>query len=280
VKDSQHALYEVVTNYVAAHGHAEIACGAAFAATALVGVGWFFHERIPAWLSVCARAVGLLWGVAILAGPPGHGGQPWAVDRAVSASLIAHRSPTTDHAAIAVGNILGPAEIAGLAAVAALAVGLTFRSWLCGLTVVATVGGAASACWFIDLLVGRARPPIAVQEALEWGYSIPSGYVTATAALLGILVVGAGIGGGRRVTTLVTVITMLAVLAMAFSRVYLGMQWLTDVISGVLLAAAAVTVGASALHVLADRASFAAPAIAPSRWAASPTGALRMERTT
>jgi membrane-associated phospholipid phosphatase len=280
VKDSQHALYEVVTNYVAAHGHAEIACGAAFAATALVGVGWFFRERIPAWLSVCARAVGLLWGVAILAGPQGHGGQPWAVDRAVSASLIAHRSPTTDHVALAIGNILGPAEIVGLAAVAALIVGLTFGSWLCGLTVLATVGGAASACWFIELLVGRASPPFAVQGALEGGCSFPSGYVTATAALLGILQVGAGIGGGRRVTTLVVLITMFAVLAVAFSRVYLGMQWLTDVISGVFLAAAAVTVGASALGVLADRASFAAPTIASTPWAAPLTGASRMERTT
>ena len=63
-------------------------------------------------------------------------------------------------------------------------------------------------CWLIKLLVARARPPLTLQETLETDYSLPSGHVTGTVALVGIiaaLVVGAVVAGALLGTLAVTI---------------------------------------------------------------------------
>ena len=55
-------------------------------------------------------------------------------------------------------------------------------------TVVAAVGGASALCTALKLH-GARRPPIGIQETLETDYSFPSGHVTGTVALCGMLVV-------------------------------------------------------------------------------------------
>lgn len=255
MKDSQHALHEVVANFVASNGPAEVAVGGLLVAAAVFGWGWGYRDQLSTWFATSVRAIGLLLGVAVLALEASHGGWLVGVDHSVTAWMVTHRRPAIDQLALAVTNALGPVETAGLATVAAVVVGMRFRSALCGLTVLVTVGCATALCWLIKLLVARPRPPILIQETLETDYSFPSGHVTGTAALFGILAVAAGLGASRVVKNLLATVAGLAVSAVALSRLYLGVHWLTDVMAAVLLAAAAVSAGATSLRMLVGSAS-------------------------
>ena len=66
-------------------------------------------------------------------------------------------------------------------------------------------------------------------------------------ALLGIIAVCIAIGRSRIVQVLATVLVVAGVVIVAFSRLYLGVHWLSDVIGGALLAGVAVILGTLAL---------------------------------
>lgn len=251
--ESQKALFENVPNLVALHEQASVALGSLCLAAVIFGVGWGYRRSMSTWLATSARVGGLLLGVVVLAIQASRGGWLTGTDHAVTAWLVAHRHPVLDDVALAVTTALGPVEVAVLATAAAVAVGIRSRSALCGLTVLVTVGGSAVLCWLIKMLVARPRPPLAFHETLETDYSFPSGHVTGTAALIGILIVAAGLLGNRAVKALSVIGGVIAVSAIGLSRLYLGVHWLTDVLAGVMLAAAVVTVGAAALAVLVDR---------------------------
>src|SRR3546814_9334652 len=81
---------------------------------------------------------------------------------------------------------------------------------------------------------------------------LPSGHVTCTASLLLMLALIAGARRSRPVRALLLVIAVTLTVAVACTRMYLGVHWLTDVGAGALLAAGAVTLGSYALHPLAS----------------------------
>src|SRR6185369_17372561 len=83
--------------------------------------------------------------------------------------------------------------------------------------------------------------------------SFPSGHVTGTAALLGIIavIVGTDRARARRVWLTIGVVT--GVLVVAATRLYLGVHWLTDVTAGAILAAVFVTIGTTVFAALHDR---------------------------
>ena len=83
--------------------------------------------------------------------------------------------------------------------------------------------------WFM-----RGRPPLPLVETV--GDSVPSGHATAGAAI-GVSIVLAFLRAGHRRRVWVLVALLIA-FAMAFSRVYLGAHWLSDVVTGVLLGSA------------------------------------------
>lgn len=86
----------------------------------------------------------------------------------------------------------------------------------------------------IKVAVGRERPHIARLISAS-GFSFPSGHATASAAVYAAIALVAGRGRSRRVKALLAGAAGGIAIAVAMSRVLLGVHWLTDVIAGTAL---------------------------------------------
>jgi membrane-associated phospholipid phosphatase len=85
------------------------------------------------------------------------------------------------------------------------------------------------------LLVGRHRPPLHRLDHVT-GHSFPSGHTGQTAALCTILLLeGWSRLGSRRLRIAAVAAGVLLVVCVAFSRVYLGVHYLSDVLGGAIL---------------------------------------------
>lgn len=217
------------------------------------GLGWGYRDRMTRWWSTSVRAAGLLMGLVVVALQVSHHGWLVDVDRAVTTWLVGHRSPAADQMAVTVTNAFGPVQTACAAALVAVLAVVRFRSYLSGLTIIACVGGASLSCLAIKLLLARDRPPLGIQESPETDYSFPSGHVTGTLALFGMVVVVVGMHRSDAVTRWLACGAVVVVAAAGLSRLYLGVHCLTDVLAGVLLGSAAVEIGAMTLRGLIGR---------------------------
>jgi membrane-associated phospholipid phosphatase len=169
-----------------------------------------------------------------------------AIDHVVLAWMVDHREGGPTAAAIAITNAGSPVAIAVFALVAAAAVWWRMRSGAVALVIVATLAGAAAVSTLAKVIVGSHRPPRAVQLVMETDPSFPSGHVTGTLAMVGILAAVIGRGRCMAVRTALTVAAAAAVVTVAATRLYLGVHWLTDIGGGVLLGCAATLVGNAA----------------------------------
>jgi undecaprenyl-diphosphatase len=122
------------------------------------------------------------------------------------------------------------------------------RSLRTGIVVVATLACAAGASTLTKAIVGAQRPPRATQLILEVDPSYPSGHVTGTLALMGIVAVVIGRGRSRAMRTALAVGVASMTLMVALTRLYLGVHWSIDVVGGSLLGCAAVLGGSAALR--------------------------------
>ncbi|MDE2240614.1 MAG: phosphatase PAP2 family protein, partial [Rhodospirillales bacterium] len=104
------------------------------------------------------------------------------------------------------------------------------RAWRAAAYGLAAVAGASLFAFLMKITLQHARP--AAGFAGWDAYSFPSGHATASAALYGFLVVLICREVGARARMLVTLAAVLLVGAIAFSRLYLGAHWLSDVTAG------------------------------------------------
>ncbi|NMM82924.1 hypothetical protein B2J88_00825 [Rhodococcus sp. SRB_17] len=167
--------------------------------------------------------------------------------------MVAHRSSGLNHVAVAVTDLGSPIATAVLGIAAGAFLSWRARSVIPGIAVIGTVGAAAVASTVLKAIVGRERPPTATQVLLETDHSFPSGHVTGTAALIGIIVLVVATQYTPAVKRLLMLLTVVVTVIVALTRVYLGVHWLTDVIAGAVLATLAVTIGGAVFHFLNSR---------------------------
>lgn len=81
-------------------------------------------------------------------------------------------------------------------------------------------------------------------------HSFPSGHVTGTGALIGIVVLLVAMQHNVTVKRLLMLVAVIVTVVVALTRLYLGVHWLTDVVAGGILATLAVTIGGTAFRTL------------------------------
>ena len=103
------------------------------------------------------------------------------------------------------------------------------------LAVALSLGGALLISDWVKLLVSRPRPPVEHLQAVT-GSSFPSGHATQASAFWFSLVFALpAAGASRKVTRVAGGLALLIVLAVAASRVCLGVHYPSDVVAGMLL---------------------------------------------
>jgi undecaprenyl-diphosphatase len=151
--------------------------------------------------------------------------------------LAAHRTDALTTAARIVtwaGSALLLVPLALLGAVALLRRGRRREALL----MLICLGGAMLLSDLGKLLVSRPRPPVEHLQKVA-GSSFPSGHATqASAFWLSAVLALAAAGASRRLLRLATAMATGLVLAVAASRVYLGVHYPGDVVAGVLLGTA------------------------------------------
>ncbi|MEU8074024.1 phosphatase PAP2 family protein [Catellatospora citrea] len=100
------------------------------------------------------------------------------------------------------------------------------------------------------LLTVRPRPVVGEVLTTATGYAFPSGHSAQAAAAYGVLALLVSVRVGRAAKPLVWLAATTVVLLVGFSRMYLGVHWLTDVLAGYALGACwlAVVVAAAVVH--------------------------------
>ncbi len=158
-------------------------------------------------------------------------------DEHVMRFVLAHRSAYFTGAARAATQLGSGWVVAPLTVVVGL---LLLRAGKVSeaLLVACSTVGAAVAVAVVKHVVGRARPPVLQQLAEAHGSAFPSGHSAQSIACFGALAwVVWSLGASPRARRLAAVAAIAIAVLIGVSRVYLGVHWMSDVVSGWLLGA-------------------------------------------
>lgn len=143
--------------------------------------------------------------------------------------LLKLRSYWGDYGLVAVTE-LGDAQVVIPVAVAALASLLALRRWRAAKYLVIAVVGASAWVEMIKLLLRRSRPVDLYDGASQ--FSFPSGHATMSIVLFGFLAILVSHGASPHLRRTIIGMTLSLILLIAFSRIYLGAHWFSDVLAG------------------------------------------------
>lgn len=193
---------------------------------------------------------GLVLAVLSAAVPAGPAGLD-ELDAAVRSTALPSLEPV-----IHLVNVAGSLPVWLLALAAFAILGVAHR-WprLDGLAV---AGMAEIANIAIKVAVGRPRPPGAESSDFLVAAGFPSGHVTRTAVLIGVVLVVVPVAARHPRATII--LGVVATLLMSLSRVASGEHYASDVIGGILLAAVLLSAWAIALSRLNPAGDDARPA--------------------
>lgn len=188
-------------------------------------------RRLPPLLAGLALiAVGL---AILLAGAFATSRYPFKFDRSIIVGLRQWHGPSWLPKVAADITALGGGIVLTLVTVIVLGFLIMQRLWL---TALATALAIVSGGFAVDLIKGqvlRARPDLVPHLVQVSGYSFPSGHATSSAVVYLTLAALAGqITPDRAARRYLLVVAVLLVGAIGCSRVYLGVHWPSDVLSG------------------------------------------------
>lgn len=116
------------------------------------------------------------------------------------------------------------------------------RAWRSALALVLALAAEQIFNFVLKTEVARLRPSLLPDGAVEGLYSFPSGHAAGTTLVFGLLAVISGHAMGRWSRAVLVSSAAMVVCLVAFSRLYLGVHWLGDVLAGIAVAAAIVAV--------------------------------------
>jgi undecaprenyl-diphosphatase len=203
---------------------------------------------------------GALWGFFNL-GSEMVEGDTLALDRRV---LLALRNPANPNDPLGSRSFeeamrdvtaLGGFTVVTLVTVVAVAAFLIHGRKRHALVLAGTVLLAELSSDLAKTLYGRPRPDLVPHGSYVYSASFPSGHSTLSAATyLTLAVLVASLEPNRGTKAMVFVLAGVLVLAIGFSRVYLGVHWPSDVLAGWSLGAAWALAGWTVLRRIAPRA--------------------------
>ena len=161
-----------------------------------------------------------------------------SLDTSILQSLYNMRDPNVVLAFIGVSELGSAVTVVGLAVAIALSLGLR-RKFALAQGIMLAVATSGIATFVVKNLVARARPPASFWAYAETGYSFPSAHAAISLALYGFLIyviVRSDLSVMRKRVKIAVLCLLIA--AIGFSRLYLGVHYLSDVLGGYLLGAA------------------------------------------
>jgi membrane protein DedA with SNARE-associated domain/membrane-associated phospholipid phosphatase len=197
-----------------------------------------------------AAVIGFGWLFGAITEDVIKGDELAARDSPVAAWLADHRVGWLTATMRAITQLGSLRVIAPLVALTALLLLVRARPDAAALLVTAAAG-ASLLVVLVKLLIGRARPEVGGVLVLVDSFSFPSAHSAQAVATYGALAYLAGRAAprwGQRVAAWTT--AALIALLVGFSRLYLGVHWLTDVLGGYALGAGwlAVVITAAATY--------------------------------
>lgn len=186
--------------------------------------------REQRWSSSLAALLGVMALAALLIGFP----HLEVLDQGLMTIVQAERSAAMDYAAVLITRF-GDFNTQLVAGALLAAILLLARRWQAGLFVAACLLLSSIGTTLLKQLLARTRPDVLLQP-LE-SYSLPSGHSSAAFAFFLALGILAGRGSPARTRLTWLLVASLPALAIALSRVYLGVHWPSDILAGALLAA-------------------------------------------
>ena len=104
--------------------------------------------------------------------------------------------------------------------------------------------GTETSVYFTKILIARPRPLADIAYYIETSASFPSGHSAIAVAFFGFVTYYLGLHSARRgAKSLVLIAGTLLIFAIGFSRLYLGVHYLSDVLGGFLIGGLWLTVG-------------------------------------
>ncbi len=172
------------------------------------------------------------------------------VDRRLALWLHAHTTPPLTTAMLVISSFASPVAVGAVSLLTAMVLILR-RSWHRLLSLVLSVPGGTLLNALLKWMFRRPRPEFVHPLVHAVGYSFPSGHTTAAVVLYGLLAVFAvRTLQSWRWRVLAVLAALLLIMLIGYSRMYLGVHYLSDVLAAGAEGVAWLTVCLTAVEML------------------------------